>query len=224
MSIEGPIRTIQDGLVLHFDAGNNKSYPGSGTTWTDISRNGNNGTLTGGPTFSGDNLGAIVLDGTDDTINFTYDLRSNWSFECWVLHSVISGFSFLGQGPTTVNNGLHIWFYDNTSLRFGMYANDSDVLSLTTSTTVWYHYCFTYNHSSPYTKQAFRNGQPLSLTIQNSPATQYSGTGTVRIGATYSSGGSYANGKFSNVKLYNRILSPNEILQNYDAAKSRFGL
>ena len=61
-------RIITDGLVLCLDAGNSKSYPGSGTTWTDLSGNGNTGTLTNGPTYSN---GAIVFDGVDDYVQFT---------------------------------------------------------------------------------------------------------------------------------------------------------
>ena len=57
---------VTDGLVLALDAGRTLSYSGSGTTWTDLSGNSNNGTLTNGPTFSSDNFGAIVFDGTND--------------------------------------------------------------------------------------------------------------------------------------------------------------
>ena len=58
---------VQDGLVLNLDAGVNKSYPRNGTTWYDLSNNGN-GTLTNGPTFDRDNGGSIVFDGTDDYV------------------------------------------------------------------------------------------------------------------------------------------------------------
>ena len=75
-------KVVTDGLVLYLDAANTKSYPGSGTAWSDLSRSGNNGTLTNGPTFNSARGGAIVLDGADDyiainniqtTSNFTYD-------------------------------------------------------------------------------------------------------------------------------------------------------
>ena len=62
-------KIVTDGLVLYLDAANNRSYPGSGTTWTDLSRGGNNGTLTNGPTFNGANGGSIVFDGTNDFID-----------------------------------------------------------------------------------------------------------------------------------------------------------
>ena len=62
-------KTVTNGLVLSLDAANTKSYPKSGTTWTDLSGNSNNGTLTNGPTFSAVNGGCIVFDGVDDYVD-----------------------------------------------------------------------------------------------------------------------------------------------------------
>ena len=104
-----------------------------------------------------------------------------------------------------------------------MFSNDTDVNSLTSSTNTWYHYVFTYNHSSPYTKNIYRNGvKQIGSEIQGQ--SQYTGTGTLRIGATYSSGGAYSNGRLAVARIYNRILADTEILQNYNSNKSRFGL
>jgi hypothetical protein len=214
---------VTTGLMVSYDAALTQSYPGSGTTWTDVSGNGITGTLVNGVGYTIADGGSLVLDGVDDTVHFTYDLRSTWTYECWVMHTTVSGFGFLGQGPTDTNSGLHLVFYNATSLRFGMFNNDTDALSLTTSTGVWYQYVFTYNHSSPYTKQIYRNGVQLTGTNVNTPA-QYIGTGTVRIGATYSSGGNYANGRFSIARLYNRVLTPEEIQQNFNAVRGRYGV
>ena len=79
---------VRNGLVLYLDAANVKSYPGSGTTWTDLSGLGNNGTLTNGPTYNGSNAGNIVLDGTNDSISTTRAITStpalsNWTYEIW---------------------------------------------------------------------------------------------------------------------------------------------
>jgi hypothetical protein len=165
----------------------------------------------------------IEFDGTDDTVNFEYDLRSNWTYECWVNKDSKDNFSFLGQGVASARNGLHITMYSNR-LRFGMYANDTDAVGLysNTSTGVWYHYAFSYNHST-YVKKIYRNGLPLSVTPQQTQ-TAYEGTGIVRIGALYSSGGTYANGKISNSKLYNRVLTDAEIQQNFNSIRGRFGI
>jgi hypothetical protein len=62
---------VTDGLVLCLDAANPKSYPGSGTTWTDLSGNGNNGTLVNGVGYSGSNLGSLSFDGSNDYIQFS---------------------------------------------------------------------------------------------------------------------------------------------------------
>jgi hypothetical protein len=69
-------RIVTDGLVLALDAANSLSYPGSGTTWTDLSGKGNNGTLVNGPTFDQANGGSIVFDGTDDYVNLPDGLLS----------------------------------------------------------------------------------------------------------------------------------------------------
>ena len=213
---------VRDGLVLLLDAGATDSYPGSGTTWYDLSGNGNNGTLTNGPTFDSGNGGSIDFDGSNDTVNFTYDLRSDWSFECWVNQDQLNAFTILGQGITSSRSGLHIWFTLDNRIRFGMYSNDTD-FTVTTSTGVWYNYVFTYSHNSPYTKQFFRNGQSISGTPVQTQ-TQYIGTGDVRVGAIYSSGAQYGNGRFAMAKLYNRILTAAEIQKNYNATKGRYGL
>ena len=63
--IDGP-RIPTSGLIFYLDAANTRSYPGSGTTWTDLSGNGNTGTLTNGPTYSSANGGQIVFDGSND--------------------------------------------------------------------------------------------------------------------------------------------------------------
>jgi hypothetical protein len=71
MSYNNGPKIVSDGLVLCLDAGNNKSYPSSGTSWSDLSGNNNNGTLTNGPTFTGSFGGGVVFDGVDDTVNGT---------------------------------------------------------------------------------------------------------------------------------------------------------
>lgn len=214
---------VQGGLVLHLDASifNTVTY---GTTWFDLSGNGNNGTITNGPAYSSSNGGIIDFDGTNDTVDLSIDLLKDFSLECWVNYDVINGFSFFGQGPTALNQGLHIWNTSSSSIRFGMYGNDTDYYSLSLSTGTWYHFVFTYNHSSPFNKQMFLNGvEQTGSEIQ--AQSQYTGTGNFRIGATYGSGSfAFANGKFSSTKIYNRILSSTEIAHNYNVTKGRFGL
>jgi hypothetical protein len=69
----------------------------------------------------------------------------------------------------------------------------------------------------------YLNGTLMSGT-QIQTQSQYGGTGVLRIGATYSSGGSYANGRIADVKIYDKILTSSEVIQNYNATKRRYGL
>ena len=127
-----------------------------------------------------------------------------------------------GQGTTAVRQGLHIWYISNTSIRFGMYGNDTD-FTVSTSIGNWYNMVFTYNNSNPFTKQMYLNGVAQSGTPVETQ-TSYIGSGVFRLGATYSTGGNYGNGSFAGMRMYNRILSATEVRQNYDATKSRFNL
>jgi hypothetical protein len=82
---------VTNGLVLNLDAGFVPSYPRSGTTWSDLSLNGNNGTLTNGPTYSSDGGGSIVFDGTNDYIAFTDSNllpTAGLTLSCWFKTSV----------------------------------------------------------------------------------------------------------------------------------------
>jgi uncharacterized delta-60 repeat protein len=85
MGISYNPRIVTDGLVLALDAANPKSYPGSGTTWTDLSGNGNTGTLTNGPTYSSANGGSIAFDGVDDysALTSNYTLSAGWTLSFW---------------------------------------------------------------------------------------------------------------------------------------------
>ena len=83
-----------DGLVLCLDAANTKSYPGSGTVWSDLSRGGNNGTLTNGPTFNSGNGGSIVFDGVNDYVDCgvsNISLPINITLISWIYQSTITG-------------------------------------------------------------------------------------------------------------------------------------
>jgi hypothetical protein len=222
MSFNNGPRIVTSGLVLSLDAADKNSYPGSGTTWFDVSGNNNNFTLNNSPTFSTANGGSFALNGTTQDITLSsLNLQQNFTLDGWFNQNVLSGFAMFGQGITNTNQGLHIVYVSNTSVRFGMYSNDTD-FTVSTSTGNWYNMVFTYNHSSPYTKQMYINGVAQSGTLLGAAA--YAGSGVFRLGATYSTGGSYGNGYFAGIKMYNRILSVSEILQNYNAQKSRFNL
>lgn len=214
---------VTSGLTVLLDGGFVPSYSRTGSTWNDISGNNNNGTLINAPTFSSIGGGSFLLNGTTQSANLSsLNLLQNFTIETWVRQNVLSGFGIFGQGTTATNNGLHVLYLSNTSIRFGMFSNDTD-FTVSTTTGVWYHLAITYLNSSPFTKALYINGVAQSGVAQQTQAS-YTGSGTFRLGATYSSGGNFGNGYFAGLKAYNRILTPTEILQNYNAQVSRYSL
>ena len=222
---------VQSGLVLNLDAGLPASYFGSGITWFDLSGNGNNGTLTNGPTFSSTDGGSIVFDGTDDYVAETSGLsdsflQGDWSISFWANFDVVNTSSsggndrpLLHHGTSSTRKGLHLTTR-NSKLLFGLYADDL-VGTQTLTTDIWYNIVFTLNNTS-YAKQIYING---SIDNSHTGGGAYTGTGSnTRIGGKVLTFGQYFDGNMSSVVAYNRIITAAEITQNYNALKGRFGL
>ena len=229
MAIKHSPRIVTDGLVLYLDAANTKSYPGSGTTWTDISGKSNNGTLTNGPTFDSGNKGTIVFDGSNDYVSETSGLsdsllQGDWSISFWANFDVVNtGNStndkpLLHHGSSATRKGLHITNRSSV-IRYGLYSDDIDSTQSLTADT-WYNFVCTLNNTS-YLKQIYMNGL---LDNSGTGGGAYTGTGSnTRIGGKVMFFGSYFDGNMSNVSAYNRVLTATEVKQNYDALKWRYG-
>ena len=220
---------VENGLVLCLDAANRKSYPSpfTGTTWTDLSGNGNtgtlNGTINGGVGYSGLNGGSLTFDGTDDYVNCgTINLQQNFSLEIWAYHtSSFISTAYFGQGPSGITNqGLHVYYSDfQQRMIFAMWSNDLITSSFPLAINAWSCFVFTYNHST-YLKQFYSNG-----VLQNSgTGLVYSGSGQFNVGRIFSAGSIYMNGRISIAKVYNRVLTAAEIQQNFNATRSRYGI
>ena len=108
MSTKYSPQIVTSGLVLALDAANKVSYPGTGTTWYDLSGNGNTGTITNGPTFSNVNLGTIVFDGTNDYVSIpstsNFNNGNNITVEAWVLCTNWSTYTH----PMIVAKGINV--------------------------------------------------------------------------------------------------------------------
>ena len=217
---------VTEGLVLALDAGNKKSYPGSGTTWTDLSGQGNNGTLQNGPTFDSGNNGSIVFDGVNDYISIeSISLNSaNITAISWVYLN-----SFYESQNSTI--GIHI--DGGTNGGFRVYAKSSltgvwmrysngNATSISSNNTLplnkWFQITFI---SDGQTGKIYLNENVfLSGTFSNTPV-NVNGSAWI---SRFSGGGYYLVGNTSTSLLYNRALTPQEVQQNYNATKSRFGL
>lgn len=218
---------VTNGLVLCLDAANIKSYPGSGTTWSDLTPNKNDVTLTNGPTFNSANKGSIVFDGNNDYANFyAPNLDTIATVEVWVK-----------LGANYTNQIMFGWYaYDVYCLsgKLGYNTGNSDLLGISSATVTnlglvdnWKHYVFEMRTDVSYSNnKIYINGQLMTLDQAGTEAaanrTFNSGNGKIagwRVGIGYS-----MPMDCSVFKVYNRALSATEIKQNYNALRGRFGI
>jgi len=205
-------KIVTDGLVLYLDAANQYSYVSGSTSWNDISRGGNNGTLTNGPTYSSANGGSIVFDGTNDYVTGSLPNLSEYTLCTMVkIISYTVGGGILGginpADPYIQLGGGNTWQFN-----YAFIASNPPVLSQ------WTYVVGTQTSTS--TQSLYLNG---NLIVNASPYTSNLGSGYV-IGRRELSGPVYINCHVGTTKIYNRALSATEVLQNYNATKTRFGL
>ena len=215
---------VEEGLVLALDASNTKSYPGSGTTWIDMSGNGHNATLHS-VTHSSANGGIFDIPGGSANFieNNTIDLSSSdFTVFCASRHTGSDNLRLVGGR----NNNFLVGHCTGHSEAFyaegwvGGYGNN--VLSFAQNSTDWrvYHGCGNISSDS---YDFYVNDR-----TRTSGANQGSeGPDGLIIGKTLLySGGDYESGagEVSFVYYYNRVLSANEVQQNFEAVRSRFGL
>ena len=216
---------VSDGLVLYLDAGSPNSYrPDFGTTWKDMSGFNNSGSLVNGPTYSSANGGSIVFDGVDDYVTVTeIGQLTRFSIESWfrptaypnnyaaVIASVYPGTN------STVN--FKIGYEAGTGMVGGTYIGNWFYTPMVPTTlNTWQQIIFTYDGSG---LAIYSNG--VSGGSNAFTGTPNSGGGGIRIGRRWDIADYFA-GNISITRIYNRSLSASEILQNYNAQKSRFGL
>ena len=224
---------VTDGLVMNLDAGFVGSYPTTASTWYDISGNANNGTLTNGPTFSSDNSGSIVFDGSDDYVNIPYSGNTSGNFtfniimKCDTMNydrdynrQTLFG---LAQNNNQAYRQFDVEIWGNNGLGFrgnggpqegvdfisygwplGVDANNINIYTITLNSTG---------------QTIYVNGQ-LKNTINQAYTASFN---SITLGVR-GSGGNIWDGQCYSFFMYNRELSSQEIAQNYNAQKARFGL
>ena len=230
---------VTDGLVLWLDAGTKPSYPGSGTTWTDLSGNNNNGTLTNGPTYNSANGGAIVLDGVNDNALITNPptLRlQDFTISVWIkprtsTNAIVSIIDFDHTGSPS--QGWVMQSEDATTNRFYYFAwwdgstfqpagNFGAGKGVQITNNVWQNVTYT---KSGVTLLGYRNGAvAFTPTLGTNANVTYLSARNLGIGGCVTLTSRYLNSDFGLVHIYNRGLSAAEILQNFNSLKSRFGL
>jgi TM2 domain-containing membrane protein YozV len=243
MGISGGPDTIQDGLVLSVDAADRNSYVSGSTVWNDVSGNGNNGTLTNGPTFSSTNGGSIVFDGVNDYV--TCGTNSSILVSSMTISSIFSFTSYTNATHLIVSrlggpaqSYRHNYFFGIMESKFYFGFNQSGTSNyplvwINTSPIINTIYSFTATYSTSTSVAMYLNGQVQSFSGPNTAGNPLITNQAVALEpATICSIGSgapaqdtfYSNARIYNAQIYNRVLSASEVLQNYNAQKSRFNL
>lgn len=231
---------ITDGLVLYLDAANTKSYVSGSTIWNDLSRGGNNGVLTNGPTFNSSNGGSIVFDGVDDYIT-NIGTTSSFSFiqntaiatlSFWVKFNSTSNLEYIaGNTPTSAEKGFFLGKNANGSLQVAVTNGNGNPNSLVNyispiglvNDTNWHNYTITIDKSIN-TNTIYKDGVVFSSGTGTGAWTLASGnsTRTLVLAAINNFFTLFFNGTISGAKIYNKALSVSEVLQNYNATKGRY--
>jgi hypothetical protein len=228
-------RIVTDGLVFCVDAANKRSYPGAGTTWTDLTANKNNGTLTNGPTFDSANGGSIVFDGNDDYVDFnpvTFPSTYPYSMCCWFRSNDTSDTrrTFFAFGNTGDDNyfiliGLTRYTIDGPYVRFGVRSGNGAVTSngqgtINVQDGKWHEAILVATAKNDF---KFYTDGILDVTDTTDLLDNTFTMNTQAIGRLErSSPEQYYIGNVAIARFYNRALSAEEIRQNYKATKGRF--
>jgi hypothetical protein len=228
-------KVITDGLVLYLDAANRYSYVSGSTSWNDISRGGNNGTLFNGPTFSSANAGSITFDGTNDygTIN-QLDLSSTNKITVSFWFKFTSTTAKLPSEFTTNSDNTTGAFQIGTSavspgdLYAHIYQGGYNMIRTSASYNdgLYHNVAFVFDLSLAVNQkiQCYVDGNVVSkIQMQSTNVTANFLKNDLYI---FSRAGTsfFQPGTLNMYKIYNRALSATEVLQNYNATKTRFGL
>lgn len=232
MSLHYSPNIVSSGLVLCLDAGDVRSYPGSGTVWTDRSGLGNNGTLVNAVGYDSANKGNLVFDGVNDYVNLSpssviQNLTTNFTISAIVRTNVSGGQYAIFTKGNNYGQGWTLYLRQGPQFSFigtnvsnqisGIIATPSGEIL----TNTWYFVTYTYNGSSVI---GYVNGQQKTIAALSSFVFTSTGTNPIIAGDSTLASPTLWNGNIAQVSLYNRALSPQEIQQNFEATRSRFGI
>lgn len=210
---------VTNGLILALDAGNTKSYPGSGTTWSDLSGNGRNATVNGTPTFTNG-----YFDNISDANYFSLSNSglvpgvNDFTYSCWIYFNSVDGADTIFENGSWTDTLL--FRYEST--QFTIYAEAAlrGTLSWTAVTGSWINlilrreggivngFVNTTSIGTPFTMTTDINLANTNLFLMRSQHTT----------------GQFTNGRLANFSIYNRALTTLEIQQNFNALRGRFGI
>jgi hypothetical protein len=227
---------VTNGLIMNLDAGNLVSYGGTGTSWKDLTNTTTGATLTNGPTYNTSNNGSIVFDGTDDyavgPTNMSISQNQPFTLELWVnLSSYTNLYPCLLQIKTDTTYGF-IVLVTQASTYDGITFGSTDTwIRLRNAgnqlvTNTWNQIVINYNGAGAGTTSNYKmyintQEQVLSTSGGFINLSQVNNIGTIE---NASRGYDNWTGRIANFKQYNRALTQSEVIQNFNAHKSRYGL
>jgi len=214
---------VTSGLVLNLDAGNASSYPGSGTTWTDLTANANNATLVGSPTFTNSGVSSYfnfpysnVYGQINDAASLQFG-TGDFTISIWdyplVINDATNQRTILSKNYT----GFEIFIYQ--SIVRGYFGGVNQLVTSTTlNINTWYNFVFVRNSGviTGYINSTADGTLSYSGNVSNAGTALYINK---RPSTPY-----YGEQNMSNVMLYNVALTSGQVTQNFNALKSRYGL
>jgi hypothetical protein len=211
-----PSGIVTDGLAMYLDAGVTESYSGSGSEWTDITYNGNNGTLLNNPTFSSADGGSLLFDGIDDSVTITnvnLDRASgqNFVWNAWI--KTPSRFSSYKMILSTTRNYYYLALFNN-QIAFDI-AGVPIIRYGSLSVNTWYNITIVRDTNVDY---IYLNGISIGTRANNAGY-----NGVLAIGRWAFNNTLFYNSNISVVSIYLDALTSAQVLENYNALKSRYG-
>ena len=223
---------VTNGLVVNLDAGNTASYPGTGTTWTDLSGNGINGTLQNGVGYNSSNGGILTLDGSDDFISLS---ARNWynpngfTYSVWVLNNDFSGSyeRIMDFGNGTPSNNILIYRAGTGVGTVGFQTCSGSTCSGPSSDNVlsagaWIYFTATVDGSG--NLKMYKNGTQIGSTYSGGNTIANATLSNNYIGKSNWAADATWDGKFGNIQIYSQALSATEIQQNFNVLRVRYGI
>ena len=216
---------VTDGLVFAVDAANYESYPGSGTTWSDLSGNGSNGTLINGPTFNSGNGGYITFDGTDEWVSLIDNIGNPQQFtlSVWCRPTALNvdennnyRIVFFCSGAS--GTGMLLIIEQNGRIAFRIPGGAGAYWATDGFSGVnqWGYITCVYDQVN---RETYFNGVSKGTYSEPGVTVDFGSPRICDPNRTYD-----YESDIASVKIYNRVLTPQEVFQNYNALKSRFNL
>lgn len=244
MATTGGSNAVRSGLVLSLDAANARSYVSGSTTWYDVSGNNNNGSLSNSPVFGSLNNGILIFNGINHNVSVpnsnTYLTGSYFTFSTWVnipttaaantYYSILNKNNYNTNGISIIigTGGLASNQIQLSNIRMSVSGNIAVATQFTLSPIVpfntWNQFTYTLNYDNTNTYLSLYINGSFRQTLTIGSGSFIGNTNSLSIGTPGPGNGTYFSGSMANYQIYNRVLSADEIFQNYNSSKARFNL